>query len=989
MNKLYKIFILLIFCLFLFGFKNVDEKYTINPNYIIYEGMSDDEKSKLSIIPEKYVRYYETDSKSLFSNGKDASFGALPTSFDLRNYNGKNYLTDIKNQGTLGLCWAFSSNSALESNLLIHGGSKYNFSENQPDYVANKLGDSTEFGSANSLLNVAKYWFHGYTPVNESVFGSYFTTYKTKSNSVIFGHDNVPVTIDDAIFFDSIDILSTLKNYSISTAKTLVNDYTQAIKNHIMNNGAVATGIYWDFYNESKNIVFNNGSKGYSEYSLSGHAVTIIGWNDNYDAGIKYNGNSLKGAWLAMNSWGDLYSYFYISYYDIDYSQALLGVINSSVKDWDNAYLTPVGETNNYTSNSVIYGFYLGESAEKLDSIKLFYPYDEAPTLNIKVSDGENTYTVKRTEPINIGITSYDFGDVTLNSDTIMVTVEGDPFGFWDIGVFTDSSNEEETVILYEDESNNFNNKVGDQYNLHMITKNIDSFSDYTVKVEDTYGSDITNYFTITKEDLVSGYSKINMKLKSVINSTTMKVIVTCNGASDSVIYRISSNASGYGTEESPYIISEAYDLLSMENSGAYFVLGNDIDMSVLTKANEGILYNDGNGWTPINFYGDFNGNGYKISGLYSKEGGLFADIADASIYNLELEDFDINTEYSAGILAATSVFNTIDKITVRTSDIVSSNHAGGLFAEVLDSDITNIKFEDVYVKGTIGSGYLASLLTVSSEEKNYNYIFVDNPNLSSNTNYLLNTVTYIYDETMDFRPIINLKNNKTYVTNTYSMIKSTIYQLYKNGEFVKNVSSLPQNGKIDTTGSAKITKTQRNSSSTFNSYDTNVWVFVSNKSMNIKNHYTTSTTNITLNVSGMTIKDSYLIYDPTSKTINSKTFKNKITKVNNLTYKILLKNGILVKDDNAYIATGNLLEVCNQTTCKQYTIIILGDTNKDGEISISDVMQVSTHNINQSSGKGTLITDAFSLIAADANQSGDISISDVMKISSINLGRN
>ena len=43
MNKLYKIFVLLISCLFLFGFKNIDEKYTINPNYVTYENMTDEE----------------------------------------------------------------------------------------------------------------------------------------------------------------------------------------------------------------------------------------------------------------------------------------------------------------------------------------------------------------------------------------------------------------------------------------------------------------------------------------------------------------------------------------------------------------------------------------------------------------------------------------------------------------------------------------------------------------------------------------------------------------------------------------------------------------------------------------------------------------------------------------------------------------------------------------------------------------------------------
>lgn len=991
MKKIIKIFMLLFSCSFIFGFKTIDENnFEINPNYVVYENMSEDEKSKLSIIPEKYIRYYDINSKSLFSSSKETRLGALPTSFDLRSYNSKNYLTDVKNQGSLGLCWAFSSNSALESNLLVKTGVKYNFSENQPDYVANKIGDSNGFGSANSLLNVAKYWFHGYTPVTEEHFGSYFTTYKEKSNSAIFSYDNIPVTIDDAVFFDSIDVLSILKNNTISTAKSLVNDYTKTIKTHLMNNGAVATGIYWDFFNSSKNIVYNNGSKNYADYAYSGHAVTIIGWNDNYDAGITYNGNSLKGAWLAMNSWGDnYYSFFYISYYDADYSQALLGVINSGAKDWNNVYLDPIVVTNSYSSNSVIYGFYLGEAGETLDSIKLFYPYSNAPTLNVEVSDGVNTYTVKRTSAINIGITSYDFGDVTLKSDALMVTVTGDPFGFWDIGVFTESSNDDKTIVLYEDDANSFNNKVGDKYNLHMVTKNIDTLSSYSVKVENTTGEDITDYFTITKTDLMSGYAKINMKLKKVISSSVMKVIVTCDGAKDSVIYRISSTTTGYGTENDPYVINEAYDLLLMENSRDYFILNDDIDLTVITNTEDGLLYNGGDGWAPINFYGNFNGQGYKISGLHSKLGGLFGDVVEASIYDLELEDFEINSSYSSGILATGANFSTIDKVTIRTCNNVSSYHAGGLFSDVIDSNITNIKLEDVYVKGASGSGFLASILNVSEENINNNYIFVDNPNLSSNTSYLVNTLNYIYEEEADYRPVVNFLNDKSYVKNSYSTIKNTVYQLYKDGEFVKNVNSLPENGKVDTTGSGKINQTQRNNSAVFSNYSSDIWDFVSDKSMNIKNHYTMVTTNISLIVKGTTIKDNYLIYEPTSKTLSLSEFYNKIAKVNNLSYKVLINNGIRVKGSSTYVATGNLVEVCNQTTCKQYILIILGDTNKNGEITISDVMQVSTHNINQKTKTGTLITDEISLMAADANQSGDISISDVMKISAINLGGN
>jgi len=49
-----------------------------------------------------------------------------PLSVDWRNYNGLNYVTPVKNQGSCGSCWAFGTTAALESYFLIQ--------ENLPGY---------------------------------------------------------------------------------------------------------------------------------------------------------------------------------------------------------------------------------------------------------------------------------------------------------------------------------------------------------------------------------------------------------------------------------------------------------------------------------------------------------------------------------------------------------------------------------------------------------------------------------------------------------------------------------------------------------------------------------------------------------------------------------------------------------------------------------------------------------------------------------------
>jgi len=92
--------------------------------------------------------------------------------------------------------------------------------------------------------------------------------------------------------------------------------------------------------------------------------------------------------------------------------------------------------------------------------------------------------------------------------------------------------------------------------------------------------------------------------------------------------------AGGAGTEASPYQISTAQQLqnlnecLGEDYAGNYYILNNDIDLSpyLLSSYLSGDE-NDRVGWQPIGisdltgtatiFYGSFNGNGHKVSGLW------------------------------------------------------------------------------------------------------------------------------------------------------------------------------------------------------------------------------------------------------------------------------------------------------------------------------------------------------------------------------------
>ncbi|MFR9620705.1 MAG: GLUG motif-containing protein [Rikenellaceae bacterium] len=172
-----------------------------------------------------------------------------------------------------------------------------------------------------------------------------------------------------------------------------------------------------------------------------------------------------------------------------------------------------------------------------------------------------------------------------------------------------------------------------------------------------------------------------------------------------------SSFGGGSGTSSSPYLISTAQHMadLAAGLGGKYlndhFQLQNDIDLS-------------GRKWSLSDsaptFYGTFDGNGYKISGLYVDEStgykGLFYCLSGATIKNLGVSGSVSSSSGGnvGGIAGYADFSSTITDCYFVGSVSGSSSYVGGVVGLVNSSTVTNC-YNTASVSG--GGGFVGGVV--------------------------------------------------------------------------------------------------------------------------------------------------------------------------------------------------------------------------------------------------------------------------------------
>ncbi|MGN0546686.1 MAG: lectin like domain-containing protein [Acutalibacteraceae bacterium] len=403
-------------------------------------------------------------SDELNANSVNDEFSEYYSSVDL------GYVIPAESQGESNSCWAFSALGVLSAYAVKNGLHSYENADFSEAHLTWYTGNSRSFDE------------------NETVYGDGISSDSAYDDTVDFFMPTFTLAKGSGIafekeypFYSSNSLMGhyeETERYNHSAgwlSKSVLLNNTDDIKAAVVQNGAVQIGIYYspDKLNDTTKLevendefvltgncsYYNNTSEGY------GHAVIIVGWDDNYP---KENFKEAcrpkrNGAWLCKNSWGTSWGengLFWISYENAELVNPMT-LECVSADTYDNVYqYDGFGFNRCITAKqfktSSVANVFTSNQTEVIEAVG-FYTYQQAlfpdgeTAIDIEISiykDLIEEYTNPTQGTLAVKYnTSVDYsGYHTFKFPNPVPLIEGEVYSV----VITMSSNENTPVILLE-----------------------------------------------------------------------------------------------------------------------------------------------------------------------------------------------------------------------------------------------------------------------------------------------------------------------------------------------------------------------------------------------------------------------------------------------------------------------------------------------------------------------------------------------------------
>lgn len=345
-----------------------------------------------------------------------SSFGRKRSVVSLSKYDGREqgHMTAVKDQGNVGACWTFAGSGLFESKVKTQSGSDTDLSEQHMLWTMNGLtgrgylNNTSNDNGGNEWMS-AGYYASGFGPKSER-------DIPFKNFVFNFVDENPPGNLNIAP-----------KLYQATDIQFLNPNDTNGIKQAVIDNGAVGTGIHWA---NSASYLKRSSYYYTKENAVQNHEVEIVGWDENYPKENFVETPTRNGAWLIKNSWGTTggdRGYYWVSYEDTsilpDYTIRNYKAYDKNEKlyQWDEFGTVDSAQFNKIEDAYFINVFDFGKS-EMLESVTFFTENAKAkyqlfiapvnddgnPVLSKKksISNEENVpfagYITKKISPLSI-----------------------------------------------------------------------------------------------------------------------------------------------------------------------------------------------------------------------------------------------------------------------------------------------------------------------------------------------------------------------------------------------------------------------------------------------------------------------------------------------------------------------------------------------------------------------------------------------------------